>query len=249
MFTVFEIGWPWIGLGAGAVLAIMLFATDALRADRSVSRWRDPAWIGWMGAVVYLIHNFEEYGLAADGVANAFPDELCGILGLGAYPGCVIPTEFFAYVNLTLVWVVAPLCALLARRHVVFGFVFFSVVFVNVFVHVGGAVAKGGYNPGLVTALVLFLPASIWAGIVFVQHREPLLRVWRLVAIVVLGVVAHGVLLASIVLFVRGVIPAWGLDTLQVVNGLLVLLVGGLLQLSLRSRGGTTRGSGGWPRG
>ena len=236
MFTTFELEWPWIGLGAGVVLAAMLFATDALRADRSVSRWRDPAWLGWLGAVVYLLHNFEEYGIAADGVANAFPDEMCTMLGLGAYPSCAIPTEFFAYVNLTLVWVVAPLCAILARRYVIFGFVFFSVVFVNVFVHVGGAIAARAYNPGLVTALVLFLPASIWAGIVFLQRREPRLRVWRLIVIVVLGVVAHGVLILSIVLFTRGVIPAGVLDALQVVNGLIVLLGGALLQRSLRSR-------------
>jgi hypothetical protein len=236
MFTTFELEWPWIGLGAGAVLAIMLFATDVLRVDRSVSRWRDPAWIGWIGALVYLLHNVEEYGIAADGVVNAFPDELCTMLGLGAYPGCAIPTDFFAYVNITLVWLVAPACAILARRHVIFGFVFYGVVFVNVFVHVGGAVAAGSSNPGLITALALFLPASIWAGIVFLQRREPRLRVWRLVAIVALGVVAHGVLILSIVLFTRDVIPAWVLDALQVVNGLLVLFVGGLLQRSLRTR-------------
>jgi hypothetical protein len=235
MFTMFELVWPWIGLGAGAVLAVMLVAGDALRADHSVSRWRDPAWIAWLGVVVYLFHNVEEYGIAADGVENAFPDQLCGMLGLGTYPGCVIPTEFFAYVNIALVWVIAPLCAILARRHVIFGFVFFSVVFVNVFVHVGGAIAARAYNPGLVTALVLFLPASIWAGVVFLERREPRLRVWRLVVIVALGVVAHGVLIGSIVLFTREVIPAWVLDALQVINGLLVLLVGSLLQRSLRS--------------
>jgi hypothetical protein len=49
-------------------------------------------------------------------------------------------------------------------------------------------------------------------------------------------VVAHGVLILSIVLFTRDVVPAWMLDALQVANGLLVLLVGGALQRSLRTR-------------
>jgi hypothetical protein len=44
------------------------------------------------------------------------------------------------------------------------------------------------------------------------------------------------VLILSIVLFTRDVVPAWMLDALQVANGLLVPLVGGVLQRSLRTR-------------
>jgi len=232
VFTTFELEWPWIGLGAGVVLAILLFATDALRAAPGISRWRDPAWLAWLGVVVYLLHNFEEYGVAADGIRNAFPDALCTVLGFGAYPGCVIPHDFFVYVNISLIWVVAPACAVLARRWIMFGSVFFSIVFVNALVHVGAAVATWSYNPGLVTAVALFLPASIWVGVVIVRvHR---LGWGRLVAIVALGGIANGFLPLTITLFTSGVIPAAALNALQLVNSSLILIAGGLLQLSLR---------------
>jgi hypothetical protein len=49
---------------------------------------------------------------------------------------------------------------------------------VNAVVHVVGAVVKRAYNPGLATAVVLFLPLSIWGlavvsavpGVSLVQH-------------------------------------------------------------------------------
>jgi len=235
MFTTFELEWPWIGLGAAIVLGVLLFAGDALRGDRSGSRWRDPAWLGWLAVVVYLLHNFEEYGVAADGVRNAFPGTLCELLGLGDYPGCAIQPDFFVYVNLGMVWVVAPICALLARRRIVFGFVFYSIVVANLFVHVGGAIAMRDYNPGLLTAVVLFAPASVWAGIVFLQHRDPRLRLWRLLVIVALGAFANGMIPVTIALYIHGAVSAGALNALQVVNALLLLVVGSLLQASLRS--------------
>jgi hypothetical protein len=166
-------------------------------------------------------------------VRNAFPDAMCSLLGLGGYPGCPIPPDFFLYVNLTLIWLVAPICAILARRWVVFGFVFYSIVVVNALVHIGGAIATRSYNPGLVTAIVLFLPASIWAGRVLLRHRDPRLGWWRLVVIVVLGAVANGFLMLTLMLFTHGVIPAVLLNALQVFNASLLLIVGGLLQRRL----------------
>lgn len=235
VFTTFEREWPWIGLGAAVVLALVLFATNALREDVSRSRWRDPAWLAWLGVAIYMFHNFEEYGVAANGVANAFPADFCRLLGLGGYPGCPIPPDFYLYVNITLVWVVAPLCALLARRHVMFGFVFYGVILINTFLHAGGALATRAYDPGLVTALLLFLPASLWAGIIFLKHR-PKLGAWRAVAVVALGVLAHGTLVLTVTLFIRGIVSAPVLNALQIVNSVLLLVVGGLLQASLRPR-------------
>lgn len=243
MFSGFELDWPWIGLGAAVVLLALLFGTNALRSRPAISRWRDPAWLGWLGMVVYLIHNVEEYGIASDGVRNAFPDSLCGILGLGAYPGCAIPTDFYLYVNLTIFWVVAPACALLARRRAAFGFVIYGVIAVNLLVHVGGSIATWAYGPGLVTALVLFLPASVWAGIVLV--RDERLGWGRLAAVLALGIAVHAVLMGSVLLFVHGAIPAVVLNGLQVANGALVLAVGALLQRGLPAATIAARGRGG----
>ncbi|MFI6180457.1 HXXEE domain-containing protein [Nonomuraea sp. NPDC051191] len=116
--------------------------------------------MGWVAVVVYLFHNFEEYGIAADGAHHAFPDSLCTTLNQSAYPQCPIPTEFYLFVNIGLIWVVAVICALLARKYVMMGSAFYSIVIVNCFFHIVPAVVTGTYNPGLLAAVVMFLPAS-----------------------------------------------------------------------------------------
>ena len=43
----FYLVWPYMGLGAALLLALLL-TTDALRSDRTVSRWRDLVWLAWL---------------------------------------------------------------------------------------------------------------------------------------------------------------------------------------------------------
>ncbi|MEU1736024.1 HXXEE domain-containing protein [Streptosporangium sp. NPDC020145] len=233
MFSTFDLEFAWIGLGAAIVLTAALLTTDALRGGRALPRWKDPTWLGWVAVVVYLFHNIEEYGIAADGAHHAFPDFLCTTLNRGAYPECPIPTEFYLFVNIGLVWVVAVICALLAGKYVMMGFAFYSIVIVNCFVHIVPALATGTYNPGLLTAVVMFLPASAWMIGVFLKHQDPPLGKWRLLGIVGIGVAAHGALLLTINLFLNDVISGPVLDLLQLLNAGLVLLVGALLQRSL----------------
>ncbi|MFC3982768.1 HXXEE domain-containing protein [Streptosporangium jomthongense] len=233
MFSTFDLEFAWIGLGAAIVLTAALLTTDALRGGRALPRWKDPTWLGWVAVVVYLFHNIEEYGIAADGAHHAFPDSLCTTLNRGAYPECPIPTEFYLFVNIGLVWVVAVICALLAGKYVMMGFAFYSIVIVNCFVHIVPALATGTYNPGLLTAVVMFLPASAWMIGVFLRHQDPPLGKWRLLGVVGVGVAAHGALLLTINLFLNDVISGPVLDLLQLLNAGLVLLVGALLQRSL----------------
>jgi hypothetical protein len=235
MFSTFGLEFPWIGLGAAVVLVIVLFATDVLRGTITTSRWRDPAWLGWLAVAVYLLHNFEEYGTAADGVHNSFPESLCRVLGQETYPACVIPPDFYIYVNIALVWVFAPLAALLARRYVMMGFAFWGLILANAFVHIVGSISQG-YNPGLVTAVVLFIPLSVWVGIVFVRHRHPKLGAGRLVIIVLVGGIAHALLVGSLLLFINGQVSVALLYTIQIFNAAFIFLVAGVaLQASLRS--------------
>ena len=62
----FYLVWPYMGLGAALLLALLL-STDALRSDLTVSRWRDLVWLAWLGTLAYLIHQFEEHGIDAEG--------------------------------------------------------------------------------------------------------------------------------------------------------------------------------------
>ena len=85
-WTWFDLAWPWIWLGVGAVLFFLLFATDKLRERLDVSRWRDPVWLSWLAPAAYMVHQFEEYRIDAHGSRFAFPDLLCVSVGLPPYP-------------------------------------------------------------------------------------------------------------------------------------------------------------------
>jgi len=73
------------------------------------------------------------------------------------YRGCPIPAAYFLSVNIPLIWVVAPIAALLSRRHPVIGLAFYGVIFVNLFFHIMPLLAGTGFGPGTLTALVLFV--------------------------------------------------------------------------------------------
>ena len=137
---------------------------------------------------------------------------------------CPIPPPFFLAVNLSLFWVVGPVAALLSRRHPLVGLSLYSVISINMLAHVASIVTSGHlYNPGLFTALVLFLPLSIWiARACFGQGLLPystlgLLLIW--------GVVMHLILAGSVKLVTKGLISSTSAEAMQIVNAGLLLLV------------------------
>lgn len=214
--------WPWIGIGAAGLLLILL-TTDALRSDRSVSRWRDIVWLTWAGTFVYLVHQFEEHGIDAQGAVYAFRGFMCAEFGFADPKACPVPLSFITAVNIPAVWIAGPLSAMLAARWPVIGLSFFAIPAVNLFAHAVPAVLSQSYNPGLLTALVLFLPLSliVFAAAVSRYH----LGARAILATLFAGVVLHAILMGSLMAFVNGRI---GLDLLllaQIVNPLLSAVI------------------------
>src|SRR5207248_7152868 len=128
----------------------------------SLSRWRDPVWLSWLAVPVYMIHNVEEYGIDLLGRTHSFPDALCLALGQGQYPACPVPPAFFLAVNISLIWIAAPIAALLSRRHPLIGFIFYGLLVTNGLTHVVPMLVGRGYSPGTLSALLLFLPSFVW---------------------------------------------------------------------------------------
>lgn len=234
MFSWFDYAWPWIGLGCAVVLGILL-ATNLLRSDRTVPRWRDLRWLSFLAVAVYMAHNVEEYGVAATGALHAFPDSLCLLLGQPSYPGCGIPPAFFLAVNIPLVWVAAPLAALLSNRFRLAGLTLWGVIGSNAVVHIVPAVALREYDPGLLTAIILFIPLTAMAAVATLGRRGPYLR--RAGAVLLgLGVFMHAVLAGSVILFLRGAIPEWLLLVAQPTAIAAGFVIAGLSDRRLRKR-------------
>lgn len=231
MFSWFDLEFPWIGIGAGVALAIVALTTDAFRADLSVARWRDPSWLAWLAVPTYLIHNFEEYGIAANGTFHAFPTALCLNVGWGGYPTCPIPPVYFDFVNIPLFWIAAPACALLARRYVIVGLSMWGVIFANGLFHIGGAVVTGSYNPGLLTASLLFAPLTAWVlWVVFLSERGLHLGPKRMVPLLAGGGLLNALLPLELFAFRWGWINEPMLLLLQIVHPLILVGIAAIIQ-------------------
>lgn len=223
----FDHVWPYTGLGAALLLALLL-TTDILRSDRSVSRWQDLVWLTWAGTLAYLLHQFEEHGIDAKGAHYAFRGFMCATLDFPDAEICPVPLSYITSVNVAAVWLAGPAAALLGRRWPALALSYFSIPFVNFFGHAVPCLINGAYNPGVLTAIVVFLPLSLWA------FRVALMRYrlgWSTVfATVLAGVILHAILLLSVKAYIAGLIGIVVLDTIQVINpmfaGAIVFLVG-----------------------
>jgi hypothetical protein len=214
--------WPWAGLLLAALVLAGLFLGD-LRGDRTVPRTRDMAWLAWVATAAYLLHQFEEHGVDAEGMPYAFRGLLCAAFGFAGATACPIPEAFITAVNLPVVWLAGPVAAVLGRRWPAIALSYFSVPAVNAFAHIGPAVADGAYNPGLLTAVLLFLPLSLW--VFRLALRRPDLG-WRVVAATLVGGVAvHAVLMLSLRAYLAGWLGEGALLAIQIVNPAIPLLL------------------------
>lgn len=188
--------WSSVGLGAAVVLGLLMFCTNACRSRPEVSRWRDPVWVAWTFTLVYLLHNFEEYGFDAQGRQFSFPQSICQMFGFDSLATCPISLWFVLAVNLPIIWITLPVAAVLSRRHPAVGLTGAGFVFTNAVTHIGSAFIAG-YNPGLITAALLFLPLTIWTYSAFFG-RGKLLRAAVFGIIVLASLLLNAVMMALI---------------------------------------------------
>ena len=104
---------------------------------------------------IYMLHQLEEH--QGDRFRRFVNTPVAG--GRDA-----LPTPAVVIINVPLVWGVALAAIYLARFvDIGLGLIAVYLTLVNGIVHIAAGLALRAYNPGLVTGVVLFLPASIWA--------------------------------------------------------------------------------------
>jgi hypothetical protein len=216
---------PWVGLAGAIVLLALLFATNLLRSDPGGSRWRDLTWLSWAGAVAYLLHNVEEYGIDLLGQTYAFPKVFCGVFGFQAiYPTCPVPPQVFTAVNVPMFWLAAPVAALMSKRHPVVGLTIYSVISVNMLTHIVQGVASGTfYNPGFLTAVVLFLPLTAW--MIYALFVTGPLSYRTLAYLIGWGIALHLILMAAMLPLLKGLLHNATPSTIvQIINAALLIV-------------------------
>jgi hypothetical protein len=219
MADVFWYAWPWVGLGMGIVMLVLLFATDLLR-ESDAPRWRDPYWLAWAAMPAYLVHQFEEYALnIADGnyviVEQVFVNA-GSVMDLSA-----LPMFHFPLVNIALVWAGVPLAAWLGARlkNPVVALSPYGFILVNGLMHLAMTAARSvpvALNPGFFTGAFVFLPLAALTIAVCVRGR--FMHGGGIAAFLVAGAIAHGLLGAGYAM--SGVGGAVGVATLDLLAGL-----------------------------
>ena len=115
--------------------------------------------------VFYIIHQFEEHWIDLLGHQYAFYGDVNQLLltVLGA-PGETIrpltPEAIFV-INTSLVWLVGAIAIWRSPKHVFATLAMAGITLVNGMSHIVMGIAQQSYNPGLLTAVVIFLPLTI----------------------------------------------------------------------------------------
>jgi hypothetical protein len=173
---------------------------------------------------MYLLHMFEEHGIDVLGRRYAFLGFLCRTLGYPVLSSCPATPEFVFSVNVLACQIAFGLAFFLRRSHPLIAACAWGIPLVNAVAHVLPALATGRYNPGLLTALVLFVPGCAW--MLATALRSGLLPAssgWRIVAT---GALTHVVLIGSVGLRATGALPTWAFLVVNAVNGLWPLVFG-----------------------
>lgn len=147
--------WPDVALGG--ILFIGLFLLGGFGRAPDGTRDRVLAF-NWVLLFVYLIHQFEEHGVDLFGRVYFFHEYARSVLeprGLELTPMALLR------INTLAVWFAFLLAIWGGRRFTWPGLAAAGLVLTNGLFHIAIALSRAEYNPGLVTAIVLFLPISI----------------------------------------------------------------------------------------
>lgn len=135
----------------GSLAGLLLLALAPL----FVGGWPRPLIAIFLQLPAYMLHQFEEHDAGRFG---AFVNRQIG-------GGRTVLTDAAIFlINVPVVWGIMAVSLWLAVRVAPgFGLVAIYLTLVNALVHIGPTIALRRYNPGLATAIILFLPLSIWA--------------------------------------------------------------------------------------
>ncbi|MGZ7108432.1 MAG: HXXEE domain-containing protein [Methanobacterium sp.] len=110
-------------------------------------------WIFLLILIVSIIHVIEEYfGGFIKQMKQNVPEKFATAVDLSQ----------FVSVNLTFL-ILCFIAVIVGSSNLVYSLSVATILFINVFTHIGGAIRLRGYNAGLISALLLYLPVSVYA--------------------------------------------------------------------------------------
>jgi hypothetical protein len=169
---------------AGAVAGLFLLALVPLL----VGAWSLPLLLVYLQLPIYLLHQVEEHH--DDRFRQFVNDNIAG--GLPA-----LTTAAVVVINVPGVWGINLVVLYLARFvDLGLGLIAVYLTLVNAIAHVASTIVLRRYNPGLVTALVLFLPVGSWA-LVAVAHAGGVTMTYHVVGLAI-ALLIHAAILVYV---------------------------------------------------
>lgn len=169
---------------AGFVAALFLLAVLPLMAGE----WSAALVAVFLMLPAYMIHQAEEH--AGDRFRRFVNKRVARVPN-------ALTTATVVFINVPLVWGVDLVAIYLAGFVAIgWGLIAIYVMLVNAVVHIVAGLVLRAYNPGLVTAVVIFLPLGVW-GLIVVSGTAGVTPVQHIVGLL-LAVVAHAAILMHI---------------------------------------------------
>jgi hypothetical protein len=134
--------------------------------------------------IIYMVHQTEEH--LWPGGFRQFANARIFRSGNDDWP---VTEGGVALVNVGYVWLPILLAAVFPGPLRWLGLAWVGGTLVNAFTHIIGAIRLRGYNPGLVTSIVLFVPFTVW----MLAHEVAAgaLTAWQVAGLLVAGVALH----------------------------------------------------------
>ncbi|MEO0329790.1 MAG: HXXEE domain-containing protein [Pseudomonadota bacterium] len=191
----------WMKLGTFMAPFILLVAFS-FRLEPTVAPKTNVRFLSLIMLVAYIAHQFEEHWIDLYGNTFAFKTYLNSMLlsQLGATDGAVIllSDAGIFMINTSLVWLLASLAICLGSRNIFPALCMTAIILVNAFSHIIASISSLNYNPGVLTAIVIFIPTGVLIYAWFLQSKTASLP--AVGASIVWGILAHIFMVSGIIL-------------------------------------------------
>lgn len=150
-----ETTWMIVGLGGAVFLSLMLLEAKGRVPFDPLARFH------WILLIAYLVHQFEEHGVDLLGRTYFFIIYAETVIDdIGAASGFQLTPLAIYRTNTLFVWLAFLVAVWGHQRFIWTGLAAGGLVFTNAILHIGIALWREQYNPGLGSAIVLFLPLA-----------------------------------------------------------------------------------------
>ena len=154
----------WMKLGIYGV-PFLLFMFFAARTQETESILSDVKLMSVLMLVAYIVHQYEEHWIDLLGNQYAFYGYINELIlsMLDAQNSSTIPLspESIFVINTSLVWLVGIIAIWRSPQHLFPSLAMAGITLVNAASHIMAGIVKQSYNPGLLTAIVIFVPLAI----------------------------------------------------------------------------------------